>query len=197
MPIDYDDEDDDKFRASDLTKPWNLAFIIVVFLFVVSLWYPAKPTELVEVNGFTIMMSIGLFGMLSYKGTIAMIKYASPQLITQTVHGSTSGDPVVSAGIWHAYTLGDLYILSPILRGNEGTVIVPKSHIDKNTGRNRSIPCWVEEVTMEEIPYDIQPLVLNNRHCKPPYYVAWFSPTLEHLLPQAALYREQIKRLSE
>lgn len=192
----FGEEDEGDFRWSDITKPWNIGMIIVILIWFASWWYPAKPEELIQLNGLTIGMTFIIFGMMTWKGTVAIMKYNSPQLVTQTVHGSTGGDPIIEAGIWKVYLLGTIR-WGIELPGSEGTLITVGTNVDKNTGKNISIPCWVEEVEPELIPWDVAPLILKNKHCKAPYYVAWYSPTVEHLIPEAGYMREQVKKYSD
>lgn len=188
-------EENEKIKSSNLTSTQNIVYFVVALLLILSFYYPAKPSEMMAFNGFTITMLLIIIGMALTSGSIAIIKYRSPHLNTFSVHGSTSGDPIESAGIWEAYTLGDLYVLSPLLKGKEGTVIVPKSHVSKQ-GRNINIPCWTEVTPPNKIPWDIQPIILRNEKCKQPFHVCWFSPKIKHDIAHASYLKEQVKSLS-
>ena len=125
MPYDYEDEES-SFSWSDLAKPYNIGLVLVIIILIGSFWYPAKSDETVKMNTLTIVMTIALFGIWSAKSMWAILKYSSPQLVTQTIHGSTSGDPVITAGIWRVYNLGTIrYGLE--IPGSEGTMITCSS----------------------------------------------------------------------
>lgn len=193
----YDEEESGDellaLNSKTLQDPATISILFFVLLMFFSFFVPNQETF--EIGNITFLigffLSVAIIGKISWQ----WLKYKTPQLTCDNIHGSTLGEPVVSGGIYDAYTLGDLKIPF-VMRGTEGTVIGPK-YAFKKVGENIQSPFWAEKIEMEELPMSIRSQILNHSKCKEPYYMLWYDPILEtkiHGLEHIRISNKQMTR---
>lgn len=142
------------------------------------------------------MLFVGIivFYLLS-KSTMILLKYLSPQLISDPIHTSTIG-VAIQYGKYSCFTIGDIDAWAWKFRGREGTIVVPTACVSAR-GRNVDIPTPLELVKPSELPYSERPKILRDKRLRSPYWRGYLPRRILIKHPKANYIIEENKGLSE
>ncbi len=192
----FEGEEEDTLNLERLSDPHVALSLFLIVIFAMSLFYPYKPDEKIEIGGLTLIIGFFLLLTLASKPIIQYAKYRTGMLTADGIHGSTWGEPVVKGGIYEAYSLGDCRLGVLNFRGRECTVIGP-SHAFRHVGKHVNTAAWVEKIEPDQIPLSIRELVIKSNSCPRPYWRVWYDSRLEGKVEKLDYLRNENKMLNQ
>lgn len=189
MILDDDDDQDESRSYMEMVTSKDTLIILVAgaIWFIFAFSNPNQP--MMEVGKWDTALVCLILGIVMKNATFTYLKLRTGQLISDPIHTSTTGEGE-NMGMFTVFTMGDIDAGSFKMRGKEGTIIVPTLGYERKGKNIATIP--LREISMEEIPFSIQPRILMRRdkYC-PPYYRGYVSEITLSKHPKSEIMVEE------